>query len=101
MGYPQPRKKFLLVTGANNVRMGGVVSQVQHSRAQVVAYFSKSVFLSFPFWNALTIWSDDVRGLAGRSAIRRHCLTLHYDFEFEIYSLELFYHPRQEFQIIL
>jgi hypothetical protein len=41
LAYPQPRKQFFVDTDTSNVRIGGVLSQVQDRQEQVIACHSK------------------------------------------------------------
>jgi hypothetical protein len=41
--YPQPRERFIVDTGANNIRIGGVLSQIQDGQERVIAYYSKTL----------------------------------------------------------
>jgi hypothetical protein len=43
LGYPQSGEKFIIVTDASNVGVGGVLSQVQDGSERVIAYFSKTL----------------------------------------------------------
>jgi hypothetical protein len=41
--YPQPGERFVVDTDASNVRIGGVLSQVQDGQERVIAYYSKTL----------------------------------------------------------
>jgi hypothetical protein len=43
LAYPQPGEKFNVDTDANNVGIGGVLSQVQDGQERVIAYYSKTL----------------------------------------------------------
>lgn len=43
LGYPDPNKAYLLVTYANKVGIGALLSQVQHGDAEVIAYYNKTL----------------------------------------------------------
>jgi hypothetical protein len=40
---PQPRERFIVDPDASNVRIGGVLSQVQDGQERVIAYYSKAL----------------------------------------------------------
>jgi hypothetical protein len=41
--YPQPRERFVVDIDTSNVRIGGVLSQVQDGQDLVIAYYSKTM----------------------------------------------------------
>jgi hypothetical protein len=43
LAYPQPGQRFIVDTDANNVGIGGVLSQVQDRQERVIAYYSKTL----------------------------------------------------------
>jgi hypothetical protein len=43
LAYPQPGQRFIVDTGASNVGIGGVLSQVKDGQERVIAYFSKTL----------------------------------------------------------
>jgi hypothetical protein len=40
---PQPGERFIVDTGASNVRIGGVLFQVLNGEERVIAYYSKTL----------------------------------------------------------
>jgi hypothetical protein len=42
--YPQPGERSVIDTVASNVRIGGVLSQIQYGQEQVIAYYSKTLY---------------------------------------------------------
>jgi hypothetical protein len=43
LAYPQPGERCIVDTDASNVRIGGVLSQIQDRRERVIAYYSKKL----------------------------------------------------------
>jgi hypothetical protein len=41
--YPKPGKKFIVDTDARNIGIGGMLSQIQDGKEQVIAYYSKTL----------------------------------------------------------
>jgi hypothetical protein len=43
LAYPQPGERFIVDTDASNIRIGGVLFQVQDRQEHVIAYYSKTL----------------------------------------------------------
>lgn len=43
LAYPQPRERFVIDTDASNVRIGGMLSQVEDGQERVTAHFNKTL----------------------------------------------------------
>jgi hypothetical protein len=43
LAYPKPGERFIVDTDASNVRIGGVLSQIQDGQGLVIACYSKTL----------------------------------------------------------